>query len=359
MKPIHTHSRSYRGPVVGIRAASVLAGLGLTLALLLAGGSAARSQTEVHWRPLHTIPGILDVVGPRTDGRLIVASQAGLFLLRRGSLPTPFARGPEGYVPGTGESYIALARKRRLSAAGCSFRRNDVYALDPAADPGIIRIDRLGRARRFADLPSGAFLSGIAFDTVGRFGYRLLVTALFGENMTLYALDCRGRSSVILQAGPRVEGGIAVAPRTFGRFAGQLIAPDEHSGRIFAFDRRGRTRVVSQYRFPAGGDIGVESVGFVPPGFDRRGAAYLADLGAPGAPTPGTSSLLTLRGRQLVRAGVRPGDLLVATEGGAITFAIRCRQRCTVRQIGRGPTATHGEGHLTVVPAARPARSTP
>ena len=107
--------------------------------------------------------------------------------------------------------------------------------------------------------------------------------------MTLYALDCCGRSSVILQAGPRVEGGIAVAPRTFGRFACQLIAPDEHSGRIFAFDRRGRTRVVSQYRFPAGGDIGVESVGFVPPGSDRRGAAYLADLGAPGAPTPGTS----------------------------------------------------------------------
>ena len=108
------------------------------------GVSAARSQTEVRWRPLHTIPGILDVVGPRTDGRLIVASQAGLFLLRRGSPPTPFARGPEGYVPGTGETYIALARKRRLSAAGCSFRRNDVYALDPAVDPGIIRIDRLG-----------------------------------------------------------------------------------------------------------------------------------------------------------------------------------------------------------------------
>ena len=85
--------------------------------------------------------------------------------------------------------------------------------------------------------------------------------------MTLYALDCRGDARAsILQTGPRVEGGIAVAPRTFGRFAGQLIAPDEHSGRIFAFDRRGRTRVVSQYRFPAGADIGVESVGFVPPG---------------------------------------------------------------------------------------------
>ena len=108
------------------------------------------------------------------------------------------------------------------------------------------------------------------------------------------------------------------------------------------------TRVISRYRFPAGGDMGVESVGFVPPGFDPRGAAYLADLGAPGAPTPGTSSLLTLRGLEFVRAGVQPGDLLVATEGGAITFAIRCRQRCTVRQIGRGPTATQGEGDLTV-----------
>jgi hypothetical protein len=78
---------------------------------------------------------------------IVASSQAGLFLLRRGSPLTPFARGPEGYGPDTGESYIALARKRRLSAAGCSFRRNDVYALDPAADPGIIRIDRLGRAR--------------------------------------------------------------------------------------------------------------------------------------------------------------------------------------------------------------------
>jgi hypothetical protein len=343
--------------VPGIRPASILSGLGTAVLLALAPGSVAQDQPEIRWRELNLFPGIVDVVGPRTDGRLVVTATAGLFLIKRGSRATPFARGPDGYVPAAGEPYIALARDRRLSAAGCSFRRDDLYALVPTATPGIVRIDRRGRAQRFADLPVGAFPSGIEFDTVGRFGHRLLVTALFGQSLTVYALDCRGRSSVVLQGGPRVEGGIAVAPRTFGRFGGRLIVPDELGGRLFAIDGRGRTtRVAPNFRFPAGGDIGVESVGFVPPGFDRRGAAYLADLLAPGAPTEGTDSLLTIRGRELVRAGVRAGDLLVATEGGAITFRVRCRQRCTVRRIGRSAVPTHGEGHLTVVAVPRSTR---
>jgi hypothetical protein len=339
----------------GIRLASVLSGVGTAVLLLLAPGSAAHGQAEVRWRQLNVFPGIVDVVGPRADGRLVVTAGAGLSLIRRGSRPaTPFARGPGGYVPAAGEPYIALARDRRLPAADCSFRRDDLYALVPTAAPGIVKIDRGGHALRFAGLPTGVFPSGIGFDTVGRFGYRLLVTALVGQSLTVYALDCRGRSSVVLQGGPRVEGGIAVAPRTFGRFGGRLIVPDELGGRLFAINSRGRTtRVAANFRFPAGGDIGVESVGFVPPGFDRHGAAYFADLLAPGAPTEGTDSLLTIRGRELVRAGVRAGDLLVATEGGAITFRVRCRQICTVRRIGRSAVPTHGEGHLTVVAVPR------
>jgi hypothetical protein len=329
----------------------------VTIVLVVATGSAARPEAGVRWRELNVFPGIVDVVGPRADGRLVVASSAGLFLLRRGGPVTPFARGPDGYVPAAGEPYIALARNRRLSAAGCSFQRDDLYALVPTAAPGVVRIDSLGRAKRFADLPAGAFPSGIAFDTVGRFGYRLLVTALFGQSLRLYALDCRGRSTTVLEGGPRVEGGIAVAPRTFGRFGGQLIVPDELGGRLIAIDNVGRTtRMLPNFRFPYGGDVGVESVGFVPPGFDHRGAAYLADLLAPGAPSEGTDSLLTIRGRELVRMGVRTGDLLTASEGWAITFRIRCRQRCTVRRIGRSEVATHGEGHVTVVAVPRSAR---
>jgi hypothetical protein len=341
--------RGYRGSVRGFGAASTLA----TGLLVLATGFAAHGQTEARWRPLQRLPGIVDVVGPRSDGRLVIATRTGLFLRRNGEPATRFARGPNGYRPAGGEPYIALARDRRVPGAGCSFRRDEVYALEPTAAPGVVRIDRRGRGDRFADLPAGAFPSGIGFDTVGRFGYRLLVTALFGQSLTVYALDCRGRSAVVLEGGPRVEGGIAVAPRVFGRFAGQLISPDEVGGRLIAIDSRGQSQALTDFAFPAGGDIGPESVGFVPPRFGRRGAAYLADLGAPGSPTEGEDSVLVARGRELVRAGVRPGDLLVATEAGATTFSVRCRQRCTVRRVGHGPSVAHAEGHITLVAAPR------
>jgi hypothetical protein len=72
--------------------------------------------------------------------------------------------------------------------------------------------------------------------------------------------------------------------------------------------------------------------------------------GWPGSPTEGTDSLLALRGTALVRAGVRAGDLVAATEAGAITISVHCARGCTVRRIGEGPVATHGEGHITFVP---------
>jgi hypothetical protein len=76
----------------------------------------------------------------------------------------------------------------------------------------------------------------------------------------------------------------------------------------------------------------------------------MADPRAVGSPTEGTNSVLSVSGAALVRAGVRAGDLLVATEAGARTIRIRCRAtECNVTPIGQGPAETHGEGHLTVV----------
>jgi len=212
--------------------------------------------------------------------------------------------------------------------------------------PGVVVIDGSGRARPFAALPAGVFPNGITFDQIGRFRRRLLVTALIGETTTVYAIDCRGRVSPAAEGAPRVEGGIAVAPRSFGRYAGQLIAPDEIGGGIVAIDARGRASTVAMSGLAIGGDIGVESVGFVPGRFGRRGAALLADRGTPGNPHPGTDSILTLTGAALLRAGVRSGDLLVATEGGADTIAVRCRRTCTVRHVADGPAVAHAEGHI-------------
>jgi hypothetical protein len=225
-----------------------------------------------------------------------------------------------------------------------------IFALDPDATPGIIRVGRNGRSSRSADLPAGAFPSGITIDTIGSFGYRLLVTTFAAGTTRLTALDCRGRARVVATGAVHVEGGIAVAPRSFGGYAGNLIAADEVTGRIYAFGPRGRVRLVAESGLPAGGDIGVESVGFVPPKLGRRGAAYLADMGAPGSPTSGSDSLLILAGTDLSRANLHPGELVVATEAGAKTLAVRCARLCQVRHVADGPAAAHAEGHITFVP---------
>jgi hypothetical protein len=244
-----------------------------------------------------------------------------------------------------GEPYIALSQAFPVDGAGCSFSPDTLYALETGAQPGVIRVDAQGAASRVVDLPIGPLADGIAFDQVGRFGHRLLVTVLGAGVTTVYSLDCNGALATVAAAAPMAEGGIAVAPSSFGPFGGDLIVPDELSGRVIAIDPNGQATTVASSGLPNGGDVGVESAGFVPPGFER-GAAYLADRSTPGSAHPGTDSILALSGSDLVSAGVRAGDLLVATEGGAHTIAVHCEQTCTVRHIADGPTVAHAEGHI-------------
>jgi hypothetical protein len=315
----------------------------------LASPAEAAAPAKATWRPFAPIRSGVDVAGPRRDGTLVVAAGGRLSLLPSGgNQPRLFARGPDGYStsPAT-EPYIAISPRRRLPRAGCSWRRDDIYALEPVGARGIIRVDPAGRARRFANLPTAAGLpNGITFDRIGTFGHRLLVTQSDGVTTTVYAVNCRGHVSTLTRSAPRVEGGIAVAPRGFGRFGGQLIAADELSGLVWAIDASGRSRLLVHPRLESGGDIGVEAVGFVPGGFER-GYALLADRGVPGNAHPGTDTILRVSGAALRRAGVRTGDLLVATEGGALTVAVRCgARRCTVRRVADGPSVAHAEGHI-------------
>ena len=309
------------------------------------------------WRVLLKVPGIVDVAGPRADGQLVLSTKSGLLLLRPGGAAQPFANGPGGYTAGGGEPYIALASGSWVwGVAGCSFEPGDVFVLDAGSTPGIVRVLPSGQASRFLDFPPGAFPSGIAFDSFGRFGYRLLVTATFEDKTSLYAIDCLARPTVITQAAPHVEGGIVVAPPSFGPFGGELIAADENSGRIYAFGRDGKVQLVADSGLPAGGDIGVEAIGFVPRRLGRGAAAYFSDLGAPGSPTQGDDSLLVLRGQDLVRASLRGGELLAAMEGGGTTIAVRCGTSCAVRRVAEGLPAAHGEGHLIFVAGTVPPR---
>jgi hypothetical protein len=325
----------------------VLGGLLVGCGASDANSRSAEESVAAHWVPFRHLPGVVDLSGPRQDGRFTVSAAGQLFLLAPGHAPSPFARGPGGYRASAGdEPYIAVSAGGRVAGARCSFRRDDMYILALGSRPGVVVVNRRGRARRFADLPAGAGPRGIAFDTVGRFGRRLLVIAAVGDHSEVFALNCRGRVRTLTRAAPPLEGGIVVAPRSFGRYGGQLIAPDEKSGRVVAIDSRGTARTVADSGLPTGADIGVESAGFVPPGFTRSDAAYLADRGSPGSPTVGTDSILRLRGAALASAGVVPGDLLVASEGAGRTIAVHCDTTCTVRHVADGPSATHAEGHV-------------
>jgi heme exporter protein D len=224
-----------------------------------------------------------------------------------------------------------------------------VYVLDVGKRAGVLRIDRGQQVHRFASIAGVDSLNGIAFDTEGRFGWRLLVTGPHGKSTVVVALDCRGNQARITERAPVLEGGLAVAPAGFGAFAGDLVAPDELSGRLVAIGPDGKSSLVAASGLPAGQDTGVEGVGFVPTGFASGGRAYFADRATSGSANPGSDSLISLNASGLVAAGMREGDLLAATEGGARLVDVRCARTCQVRALLDTGSPAHGEGHLLLV----------
>ena len=301
--------------------------------------SAARAPDLTRWEAFESARTPIDVAVGRADGEPVVAANGRLFLLRSSSRLVRFAPAYQGQA---GESYIALPA---ATHPGCGFGVDNVYALRLHNGTGITRITAQGRVSRFAAIATSGLLNGIGFDEVGRFHYRLLVTIGHGSTTTVDAVDCHGSVTTLTPTAPRMEGGIVVAPRGFGRFGGDLIAPDELSGRIYAITPRGTSQVVVNSRLPFGQDVGVETETFVPA--SPRAVLLVSDRLTPRNPHPGDNLLLRISYSQLAAAGVRPRDLLVTTEGGALTDAVRCgRVRCSVRYVANGPPKAHIEGHI-------------
>jgi hypothetical protein len=209
----------------------------------------------------------------------------------------------------------------------------------------VVAIGANGGVRPFASLSAPGLIDGITFDQTGGFAHRLLVTISSGSRTTVDAIDAHGVVRTITRSAPNVEGGIAVAPSTFGRFAGDLIASSETAGQIYAISPQGKSELVANSQLPHGGDIGVESEAFVPrdPGAD----AFVADRLTPGNRHPGDDVILRIRAAALRSAGVQPGDLLVSTEGGALTDDISpSGAGYRVHLVAQGPAIAHSEGHI-------------
>lgn len=323
--------------------------IALVVLALMAAPLATAYAADVSWEEWRAFAGVFDVDGPRSDGSLIVAGSAALYLVDPAGTAIPFARGPGGYHEDPGaEAYLALSRGGHVAAANCDFAPDETYLLRLHVPIGINRVNAAGdESGPFLNLTGVDSLNGIAFDTTGAFDHRLLVSGPSGGKTVIFAIDCTGAVQTITRSAPVLEGGLAVAPSSFGSFGGALIGPDELSGNIYAIAPSGAVSQLAKPALPTGGDIGVESVGFVPPGMiTRGGAVYYADRLTAGNPHPGSDSLLRLSSAQLVAAGVQEGDLLVATEGGATLVAVRCEAACTVIPVVAAATKAHGEGHL-------------
>jgi hypothetical protein len=294
--------------------------------LILAGcGSAAASglRPPATWRPWIHVSGPVDVVGPRSDGRMVLAANGRLWLLARSGVVRPFA---PVYRSNPGlEAYIALS-------PGSCFGRDAVYAIALSAPRGITVVSAHGQVRHFATISTRGLINGITFGAG-----RLWATINHRKTTTVDVIDCHGKVTAITNRAPRVEGGIAVAPPSFGRFAGDLIAPDEIGGSLFAITPAGRSLLVARSGLPHGPDTGVESEAFVPRG---RHEGLLADRRTPGNRHPGDDVILRL-------PSPPAGALLVASEAGAQTTAVRCGSSgCQARKVAIGPAIAHAEGHI-------------
>ena len=340
-------------PVRSRRSAVTLACLLSAAALcLLAGcGGGSSSATHatgaavarpLHWRRFVHDHGVLDLTALPGAEAIRVAADGRLQTLS-GRRLRPF--GPGYSAPAGLEAYIAESSGQRVASAGCRFPRGALYALRLTHGDGVTAIAADGRVSRFAALPSRGLEDGITFDHGGRFGHRLLVTTYVKKagTTTVFAIDCRGHVTVLTHSAPRVEGGIAVAPASFGRHGGDLIAPDELTGNIYAISPNGHASLVGNSGQAHGQDIGVESEGFVPA---RYADALVADRGTPHNRHPGDNEILALSRGSLRSAGVTAGDLLVVDEGGAGTVAVRCSSTCQVRHVADGPHEAHIEGHV-------------
>ena len=296
---------------------------------------------------------MVDVVGPRPDGSLVAAAAGRLHLVRPDGTTSPFGSYSTDPAP---ESYIAMGTGLDVTGAGCRFQEGDIYALELGTPPqAIVRVTLDGQASRFVETPQAELLTGITFDTTGRFGHQLLVTGRRANRTVLFSVDCRGRLRTVTDDAPLVEGGMAVAPGIFGDHAGDLIAADENSGDIVFIRFDGTSGVLIRPDLPSGPDIGVESIGFIPEDFvRRRGVVYVADRRAPGAPTApaggspptsGTDAIWRLTS-DVLAPFIDENDLVVVTEAGR-SAVVRCRTTCRELPLGDAPGA-HIEGHVTV-----------
>lgn len=315
-------------------ASSLIAALLLVFGLFLQA-TPTTEPVPPNWERWVSLPGVVDVVGPRPDGRLVAAAAGRLHLVD----PAAGTTTPFGSYATDPRGHIAMAPGRDVAGSGCRFEAGDIYALETGPPQAVTRVAIDGTASRFVETPPVDRLTGIAFDIEGRFGNQLLVAGRKAGRTVLFSIDCRGRLRTLTETAPLMEGGMEVAPQLFGGHGGDLIGADETTGDVIFIRFDGTSGVLIRPDLPAGPDIGIASVGFTAPGFiGRGGTAYVA----------GTDALWRVTPEEFSQVRIDENDLIVTTQAGGKTAVVRCRATCRTFPFGDAAGAKV-QGHVTVV----------
>jgi hypothetical protein len=210
--------------------------LAATLALFLLSTVAQTSQSAASYGYGFSNSVLIDkgLTGMTWDGKEFIASyginNVPLVNVSLDGNVTPFA--PK--FVGKDECYAAVSQGKAGFPAGYLYVN---------FDPSIYQIDPTGNTVTVFSTPPGSNrIAFVAFDTVGSWGYALLA---LDDNGLLWSISSDGSAKVLSnfssfasplssQRGGLKPEGIAVAPQSFGAFAGYLFITLEGAGKILA-----------------------------------------------------------------------------------------------------------------------------
>ncbi len=216
--------------------------------------------------------GLIVSYGEKTGGLLNLSLD--------GRTVAPFAPSFSTY----NESYIALSNGLAGFPQGHLFVSSNrtIYELDPS-----------GSSYKVFSTPPGASRIGyLAFDTLGAWGYQLLA---LDDNGLLWTIASNGTAHVVTDFGAKMKPeSIAVAPQSFGRFAGYLFIGLEYAFKVVAVPPNDPQHPIEVVETP---NEGPERILLVPPSSDLYVAMFNGSVlkvsAATLAPYVGTLLLIT------------------------------------------------------------------
>lgn len=310
---------------------AAVAAAALAVAVVATAGSAA-SQPHLHFR-VH-VHGV-----PRPAGLVWTGKR---FLIVQNTVDTIWSAPAGGSPVRRFAAMPKLVEEARcvLSPGTHGFPRGALFCHAP--NHAIYEFTASGRRALFATLPvpsSPADDGALAFDTVGRFGHRLLAATGRsgtgqGHGGTLYAIGAAGAvTRVAAYPGPGGADQVAIAPASFGPAGGDALLtvdPGATNGSLVAVAPDGTTRTLAT--FPDGPNpiVVLRTVrahrGGPPPGL------YVADDETPYVYYAPASPLARYRGDVLVGTEARALFWVVAPHaGGYRTIAVGTNFRPAAR----------------------------